>query len=175
MDDACCLQQKADERVRMQNQLADPGGEAPAVVRKRGLDEPAKRRALQAIASQASLMARTEMAMVTVLDEETQWYVARVGLEGEQSERKHSFCHYTMLKPGEPMIISDARQDPRFANSPLVVSGPRIRFYAGVPLIDTAGYALGALCVADTHPRADFRHTMGLVELARQAERVICG
>jgi GAF domain-containing protein len=166
---------KTDERVRMQNQLADPGADAPAVVRKCGLDEHGKRRALQAIATQASLMARTEMAMVTVLDEETQWYVARVGLETDQSPRSQSFCHYTVLRPGEPMIVSDARQDPRFAQSPLVVAGPRIRFYAGVPLIDTAGYALGALCVADTHPRVDFPHTMGLVELARQAERIICG
>jgi GAF domain-containing protein len=166
---------KADERVRVQNQPAIPGAEVPAAVRKCGLDAHGKRRALQVIAIQASTMARTEMAMITVLDEETQWYVARVGLEGDHSPRNQSFCHHTVLRPGEPMIVSDARQDPRFAHSPLVLAGPRIRFYAGVPLIDTAGYALGALCVADTHPRADFPYTMALVELAREAERVICG
>ena len=115
------------------------------------------------------------MSMVTILDDDTQWFVARVGLEADQTPRIHSFCHHTVLKPGEPMIVSDARRDPRFANSPLVLGTPCIRFYAGVPLVDSSGYALGALCVADTEPRTEFPQIISLVELAGLAERVICG
>jgi len=133
-----------------------------------------KRPELQNIVSRASSVARTEMSMVTILDEDTQWFIARVGLEPDHTPRAHSFCHHAVLTPGEPMIVSDARHDPRFFENPLVLSAPHIRFYAGVPLVDSAGYALGALCVADTVPRAQFLQLMELVELARLAERTIC-
>jgi len=119
-------------------------------------------------------MARTEMSMVTLLDRETQWFVARVGLESDHTPRVHSFCHHAIRQPGVAMIVPDARHDPRFSGNPLVLAAPGIRFYAGVPLVDASGYALGALCVASTEPRAEFPQITGLVELARRAERVIC-
>jgi len=163
------------EQVSVQNDRSDGGDEPPAIIARCGLAERGKVRVLQDIVNRASMMAKTSMSMVSVLDEDTQWFVARTGLEGDQTPRIHSFCRHTVLKPGEPMIVADARHDPRFSDNPLVLGAPYIRFYAGVPLVDSSGYALGALCVADTEPRPDFRQIGQLVELARLAERVICG
>ena len=159
----------------MQNDRWDVGTKRPAVVTSFRGSEEGKGSELQNIVSRASSVARTGMSMVTILDEDTQWFVARVGLQCDRTPRAHSFCHHAVLRPGEPMIVSDARHDHRFLANPLVLSAPHIRFYAGVPLVDSSGYALGALCVADTAPRAHFSQLMELVELARLAERIICG
>jgi len=165
---------KSNNRVSVQNEPLTSGGEPPPAVARCSLTGRKKIPALQDIVSRASAMARTDMSMVTILDTETQWFVARVGIEADHTPRNQSFCHYAVLQPGEPMIVPDARRDPRFSHNPLVLAAPGIRFYAGVPLVDSSGYALGALCVADSEPRSEFPQISGLVELARRAERVIC-
>lgn len=94
----------------------------------------------------------TPMAAISLVDEARQWFKAESGLGMHQSPREDSFCSWTILSP-EPMVVEDAFNDPRFQDNPLVLRGPRIRFYAGVPMLTPTSEALGALCVMDTEPR----------------------
>lgn len=108
------------------------------------------------------------MAMISLVDEARQWFKAEVGLGVRQTPREDSFCAWTILSP-EPMVVEDALADPRFRDTPLVLRGPRIRFYAGVPLLTPASEAIGALCVMDTEPRELApRQLEALGTLARQ-------
>lgn len=129
--------------------------------------------ALQSIVEDAARLARTPIAAVTIIDRARQWFAAQTGLDAEEGPRSESFCAHTILKPGEPLIVLNTLEDPRFASNPAVWNAPHIRFYAGIPLVNHAGYALGALCVADTSPRSDMFDIYGLSHLARSAERLV--
>lgn len=129
-------------------------------------------RELQRIAEQAAALVGMPIAAVSVIDRHRQWLAARVGIDVTETPRDESFCAYTILRPGEPLIVADAIRDPRFAKNPSVTGVPHVRFYAGIPLVNLAGFALGALCVADTAPRERF-DAYDLTHLARQAERLM--
>lgn len=132
----------------------------------------------------ASCVAGTPIALITLLDEHRQWFKARVGLAVESTPREHSFCKYLLQLPlGEMLIVPDAHADPRFANSPLVIADPDIRFYMGAPLITRDEHVLGALCVIDhvvRHPteqqiqalRALSRQVMQLLELRHRNHEI---
>lgn len=92
------------------------------------------------------------MATVTLVDRDRQWFKARRGLDVTETPRNVSFCTYT-IQQREPLVIADAREDPRFATNPLVVGPPHIRSYAGVPLRTPEGYNVGSLCAMHTAPR----------------------
>jgi GAF domain-containing protein len=128
---------------------------------------------LQGIVDQAAKIFDTAIAAVTIIDGSRQWFAARLGDIAEETPREISFCAHAILRPGEPLVVPDARHDRRFANNPLVLFAPRIRFYAGVPLIDRQGYPLGALCVIDTRPRDEPPNLFELSLLAREVERLI--
>ncbi|MEB3319361.1 MAG: EAL domain-containing protein, partial [Cyanobium sp.] len=98
-------------------------------------------------------VAGTEIAIISLVDQERQWFKSCIGVSLEQREtpRSISFCGHTILQR-DPLIIEDARQDPRFAENPLVTGDPGIRFYAGFPLISPNGYALGSLCAISRQP-----------------------
>lgn len=129
--------------------------------------------ALQRIVEQAASLVGTPIAAVSVIDHGGQWLAAKVGIEDTDSPRAESFCAFAILRPGEPLIVADALADPRFAHNPAVLGLPHIRFYAGIPLVDRAGFALGALCVADIRPRRRTFDIYDLTHLARQAERLM--
>lgn len=127
---------------------------------------------LQRIVEHAASIASTTIAAISIVDRGRQWLAAKVGVDVQETPRSESFCAFAILRPGEPLIVTDATRDPRFAKNPAVLGAPYVRFYAGIPLVDQAGFALGALCVADEKPRRLF-DTYDLTHLAREAERLI--
>lgn len=100
----------------------------------------------------ASIICEVPISTITLIDEERQWFKSKIGLEDRETERDISFCQYAILDT-QLLTVNDAHADERFKNNPLVVGDPHIRFYAGYPLIDPNGFALGTICVIDRKPR----------------------
>lgn len=131
----------ATERMRLQAlasyELLDTSGSA----------------AIDALTRVAARVCGSRIALVSLVDEHRQWFLTAVGLSGvRETPRERSFCSYA-IEGSEVMEVEDARNDPRFAEHPLVMGEPNIRFYAGAPLVDREGFALGTLCVIDSLPR----------------------
>ncbi len=93
------------------------------------------------------------IAMVSLVDENRQWFKSKIGLDRCETERDISFCGHAILGDG-PFIIDDTLRDERFADNPLVIGEPGIRFYAGMPLRYVNGAKLGTLCIIDREPRS---------------------
>ena len=126
---------------------------------------------LDRVVSIARRALRTTSALFTVIDGDLQWHKARSSIEVAEIPRADAFCDFT-IRTREGMIVSDAREDPRFRNNPLVTGEPFIRFYAGFPIDSPGGERIGALCVFDSEPREESDVAMVyLRELAHLAQR----
>ena len=101
----------------------------------------------------ASLICKTPIALITLLDDQRQWFKSRIGLERSEIPREAALCNHAIMRPQDILVVNDAAQDERFVDSPLVTAEPKLRFYAGVPLVTSNGEALGTICVFDTKPR----------------------
>jgi diguanylate cyclase (GGDEF)-like protein len=112
-----------------------------------------------------------DIALVSLIDENRQWFKSCAGSTLTETPRDISFCGHTILGD-EPFIIPDATTDQRFNDNPLVINSPHIRFYAGVPLMLGSEFRLGTLCIIDNKPRHMTKEEINdLIDLAKLAER----
>ncbi|WP_342667680.1 GAF domain-containing sensor histidine kinase [Aquimarina latercula] len=104
------------------------------------------------ITALAAYLCDTEAALISLVDDDREWFKSSYGFSSKEIPRNQSFCAHAILDPDTPLIIHDARTDDRFHDNPLTLDGTVI-FYASIPLIDKNGFALGTLCVIDSQPK----------------------
>ena len=133
------------------------------------LDTPSEER-FDRLTRLAKRMFDVPIALVSLVDENRQWFKSCIGLNVSETPRDISFCGHAILG-NEIFIIPDATEDERFSDNPLVLNEPYIRFYAGCPLRYLDGSMLGTLCIIDTQPRVLNREDLdALKDLAELAE-----
>jgi two-component system, NtrC family, sensor kinase len=131
----------------------------------------------------AAHICEAPVALISLVDENRQWFKAKVGTSLKETSRDISFCAHAILND-DLLLISDAAKDPRFRDNPLVTGPQKIRFYAGAPLVTPDGHALGTLCVLDKKPRklrseqqkalrVLARHVVSQLELRRHAKELV--
>ena len=158
--------------------VADETGRLEALRRYEVLETPPEG-VLDDLTRIAAYVCQTPIALVTLVDAQRQWFKSRIGLALSETPRQLSFCAHA-IHATDVYVVEDLRSDEGFADHPLVIGDPFIRFYAGVPLRTADGHAIGTLAVADAVPRQLTpeqldalrvlgRQVMAQLELRRQA------
>jgi diguanylate cyclase (GGDEF)-like protein len=136
------------------------------------LDKP-PRASFDRVTRLAAKCLNVPVALVSLVDENRQWFLSRVGLDVTETPREVSFCAHAVFQR-QPLVVPDATRDDRFAGNPLVTHDPKIRAYAGAPLYTPEGHAVGTLCVIDKKPREfDAIDLQTLQDLAQIVEDII--
>jgi len=141
------------------------------------LDTPDEK-AFDDITRLAAFVCGTPTALISFVDRDRQWFKGRYGCELRETPRVLSFCARAIETPEQVLVVPDATRDARFKDNPLVTLAPKIRFYAGAPMVSPDGAALGTICVIDQAARelsaaqvealeTLARQVVGLLELRR--------
>ena len=127
---------------------------------------------LNELAELASLICNAPISLITLIDEDYQWFKAKTGIGIDGTKREDAFCIHTLEKPDELLVVPDAIKDNRFVQNPLVTGKENIRFYAGAPIVSVNGNVLGTICVLDHIPRnLDEKQQNGLRILAKKVHK----
>lgn len=130
-------------------------------------------RDLNELVNLISEICETPVALVTLLDKDSQWFKAAKGTDVLQTPREFAFCNRT-IKQDALVMIPDMHQDEEFRTNPLVTGDPHVRFYSGAPLVTKDGYAVGSLCVVDVQPRELTDHQKKSIKvLAKQVANLM--
>ena len=127
---------------------------------------------LNELAELASLICNSPISLITLIDEKSQWFKAKVGTEETGTKREDAFCIHTIPNPHNVLIVPDATKDSRFISNPLVTGEEKIKFYAGAPILSDRGNVLGTICVLDREPRElSEKQQAGLLILAKKVHK----
>ncbi|MBB1195105.1 hypothetical protein DNC80_15690 [Flavobacterium sp. SOK18b] len=122
----------------------------------------------------ASQICGTKISMISLITDEKQWFLSHNGMEARETPKEFAFCAHAINSPEEVFVIEDSRKDERFYDNPLVTGDPNVIFYAGVPLVNENGFALGTLCVIDNYPKKlNEQQIMSLKMLSRQVMKLL--
>ncbi|MEI6949557.1 GAF domain-containing protein [Paraflavisolibacter sp. H34] len=136
------------------------------------LDTPAEKD-FDELAELAAYIYGCPTALISFLDKDRQWFKARKGFSVTQTDRNIAFCAHTILE-NEVMVVEDALKDDRFSDNPLVTGEQQVRFYAGAPIVSSAGNKLGTVCVLDRKPRElSAGQTRALTIISHQVSRML--
>jgi phosphoribosyl 1,2-cyclic phosphodiesterase/DNA-binding response OmpR family regulator len=117
-----------------------------------GILDTEKEERFDRITRLAAAMFNVPVALITLIDRERQWIKSSAGVDVTETARDEAFCSH-VVADRKPLLVQDARNDPRFAENPLVTDGPKVRFYAGYPLFMDDGSCVGTICLVDNKPR----------------------
>ena len=131
----------------------------------------------------ASEICGTPVSLISLIDDQRQWFKSAYGVDVRETPRDFAFCSHGILNPNEIFIVPDLREDIRFASNPLVAGEPHVVFYAGVPLVNKDGFPLGSLCVIDSAVnelnenqlkalKSLAKHVVNLLELRKANKRL---
>lgn len=101
----------------------------------------------------ASMALKVPAAVIGLMDSDRLWFKSQLGLGVSELDRQIAFCAHAVMEPEKLLVVEDMLKDARFRDNPLVTQAPNLRFYAGAPLVNMQGYALGTIAIADTVPR----------------------
>ena len=132
--------------------LPEDETERQAAVERLGLLDTPEEERFDRHARIAAAALDAPIALVTLIDGDRQWYKSHFGFDFSETSRDVGFCSHAILED-DPLVVTDALQDDRFADNPVVVGDPHVRFYAGVPLHAADGARVGAFCIVDMKPR----------------------
>ena len=122
----------------------------------------------------AAQICNTEISLISLVTEDRQLFLSHHGLEHKETCKEYSFCAHALHQPDKLFIVENALEDERFQDNPLVIQEPFIHFYAGIPLVNENGYALGTLCVIDSEPKTlDVEQKKMLKSLANQVMKLL--
>lgn len=127
------------------------------------LEDTSSDAALAKIVKVASVLCGTQMAAISILEKDRQWFKVKIGTDISETPREYALCNHT-IKGMVPVVVENTIEDDRFKDHPFVVNDPKVRFYAASPIITTEGDVLGTVCAVDFSPKSLSAEKIAMLE-----------